>query len=103
MARRQSERLSLEACREILGDAASSLPDMDLERLRDQMYALASAAIHAFKNVGHDSFGSVATELATSERVDVEERAAILEFDGKLSRNAAERLALAEQFRRTPR
>lgn len=38
-------------------------------------------------------------ELPDDERGDVEERAAILEFDGRISRRRAERKAFTEAFR----
>ena len=44
------------------------------------------------------SFEKALGTVAPEERCDIEERAAILEFDAKLSRDRAERLALAQRI-----
>src|SRR5687767_12738698 len=44
------------------------------------------------------SFEKALADEPESHRIDVEERAAILEFDGKLSRDQAERLALSSHL-----
>ena len=60
------------------------------------MYQLAEAATSAYKRGG--PLWTLAT-IPDTERVEVEERAAIAEFDGNLSRDQAERLALDAYLR----
>jgi hypothetical protein len=109
--------LSFAKCREVLG-AGSSESDADLELLRDQLYALARATVEAFPhqrckndslhalNDARHAFNIKTVEIPTTsfpdalellseeDRYAVKERAAILEFDGGLSRDAAEQAAL---------
>ena len=70
----------------------------DLEALRAQMYVLAGFMIRAA--IREKRFADATAVLDADEREDVEERAAIVEFDGKLSREQAERLALSPYTRR---
>jgi hypothetical protein len=53
--------------------------------------------------VREDRFAKAIPALSEEQRADVEERAAILEFDGRLSRDQAERLALSPYGRRPPK
>jgi hypothetical protein len=103
---------SLARCRAILGsDGPES--DRDLEQLRNQMYGLARVvveaclcqprqkgspcALNAPSRVFDGSSGMAL--LPQEDRYDVEERAAIMEFDGGLARSAAELAALSEYWR----
>ena len=92
--------LSLSRCREVLGSESARLSDAQVTRLRDQLYGLAETAVQLSQVRPAIDFASVATSLTAEVRADVEERAAISEFDGKLSRDQAERLAIACQMRR---
>ena|SRR5687767_881249 len=94
--------LSLERCRKILGENAP-VADVDLARLRRHIYGLAHAVVSL-----------VGTRAATREVVDFDsllrrqsvedqeallERAAILEFEGGLPRDEAERAAMTDHLR----
>ena len=80
--------LSLQQCRELLGSDAK-LNDAELEALRNHFYALAKIAVAM-----HASTVATWERLDESERYTVGERAAILEFEGKLPRVAAEHTAM---------
>lgn len=74
--------LLLQRCREILGPECL-LSDTELQLLRDQLYGLADVIVTSFlKQKSHP------------EREKWEERAAIMEFDGGLTRTEAESMAL---------
>ena len=84
--------LSLERCRKIIG-SGNRLSDEDLASLRDQLYCFAALALEV-----RDSQKKSVWERPDLESLDrdaLEERAAIIEFEGKLSRDEAERNALA--------
>jgi len=84
----------LEECRRLIGNDAIS--DAELEALRDRLYQLAQAAIARYASIGnHDKFARGLSMIPEADQADIEERAAILEFDGRLSRDQAERLALS--------
>ena len=113
--------LSVEKCREILGcDSPES--DADLELLRNQLYGVARVAVetcprqrlgngppHAPDAARQAIEGAARVEapskptgfpdalamLPADDRYDVEERTAIMEFDGGLDRDAAERAAFS--------
>lgn len=102
--------LSLQRCRAILGHR---LDDADLERVRDQLYAVAAVTVEAFiqgqRSPAPRDVGSLGGEadrrdalalLPPEERVAVEERAALMEFDGGLDRDRAERHAVLRLVRR---
>ena len=120
--------LTLEKCREILGDDCPK-SDAELELLRDQLYGLADVAVEAFveqrkrrkdarpaytggeigaidggNGVGHVQepvrFQDAVALLPEDEGAEVEERAAIHEFEGGLDREAAERAAFSDLWRR---
>ena len=77
--------------------AGCDLDDAALCSLRDQLYALARAAVLAY-----EPYQTAAARLDIAERDDVEERAAILEFDGNVPRLEAETIALAQFSRHRP-
>ena len=70
------------------------MADADVLALRDQLYDLAGVAITMAMRVGKCE-ADVLDFMEADERVDVEERAAMLEFDAKMSRKEATRAALA--------
>ena len=117
--------LPLQRCREIIGSDCT-LSDAALELLRDQFYGLADVATRAFVEtrrgngsqtapeaeirafVGGDGVGHVQEPvgfqgaiqlLPEDERSDLEERAAVHEFEGGLDRDAAERAAFCDYWR----
>jgi len=69
------------------------ISDARLERLIGQLTAVARATCSAYLQRS----GSLTKSggLNADERVEIEERAAILEFDGKLPRGRAKAIALA--------
>jgi hypothetical protein len=94
--------LSLLKCRELLGVEGLRLTDSQVERVRDEMQALASAAVTRLETEGgvqrvcpHVVWGLVPADC----RESLEERAAIFEYDGGVSRDVAERAAFAQLLR----
>ena len=79
------ERLPLEECRRLLGPAAPAA-DEAVAALRDQLYDLATTCLVAWSARNEPDDNSDA-------RYEFEERAAILQFDAKLPRSGAERIA----------
>lgn len=114
--------LTLERCRQIWGDDCP-LSNSDLERLRDQLYGLAGVTVEACLRqrrgngsqnapdgalqaiegaAGHTlpaGFPDAVGMLSEDERYEFEERAAIMEHDGGLDRDAAELAALSAFWR----
>lgn len=84
-------------CRWILGGECP-LSDCEIERLRDQLYQLARTAVDLSQMPLSEPERLIA-QLPDDERADVEERAAIVEFDGGVGRRLAERRALTASFR----
>jgi hypothetical protein len=90
------EFLSLPACRRLLGKAGEGVPDNELERLRDQLYGVARCAVEVFEPSTTDTGEATALDcLPAVSREEVEERAAILQFDAKLPRDLASRAAVS--------
>lgn len=92
--------LSLTDCREILGADSANISDAEMEALREQLYYLATVAIISLQaNRGSSSsFSNLRPSLnqcCANTCMELEERAAVMEFDGKLSRDEAERAAIA--------
>ena len=85
--------LSLQQCRELLGSDLR-LDDTQLEALRNQLYDLAKVCVASL--IACPQLTEHLDGMGEDELADVHERAAILEFDGKLPRAAAERLAMAQ-------
>ena len=85
-----TEELSLAKCRESLGPVASGLSDDEMLRLRAVFYALAESVVPAFQTE-HAALATVERE----DRYDVEERAAILQFDAGATRGRATTTAVA--------
>lgn len=88
---RGSDRLPVSECRSLLAAEAVELSDGQVQAVRDQLYALCSTIGRAYREIAR----STSQTLTADERDSAEERAAILEFDAKLSRATAERVALA--------
>ena len=81
---RGGEKLSLEQCRNELGSVCR-LSDSDILRLRDQLYNVAQVIVTLLPD--------------PSARESIEERAAIMEFDDGLSREAAIQGAVIRNIR----
>ncbi len=84
--------LSLERCRKVLG-SDTKLSDEDLATLRDQFYCLASLALERRDQQKKSALER--TDRVLVDRDALEERAAIIEFEGNVSRSEAERNAVA--------
>jgi hypothetical protein len=92
--------LSLTNCREILGADSANISDAEMEAIRDQLYYLASVTVNTLQsNRGRsNAFSNLRLSLnqCLADRcIEVEEIAAVMEFDGRLSRDEAERAAIA--------
>jgi len=78
------------------------MSDNQVQQIRDQLYTVARVVL-ATQGAGERSFSEAIAALPGNQRVEAEERAAILEFDGKLTRDQAERLAISKYLRLPPR
>jgi hypothetical protein len=86
--------ISLTMARQLLGSSCD-LSDVQIEQLRSGMYAIAESVVDAFaRDYAGDRAQTALAKVPCSDRDSVEERAAILEFDAKLPRDTATRLAL---------
>lgn len=103
--------LPLQRCREVLGDGFCG-SDEQLELLREQLYAIAGAVTALFaRRPGAPGaevrqpggFQEAVALLSWDERIDLEERAAIYQFDGGQPRDVAERTAFTDYCRRNKR
>ena len=90
--------LSIERCRGLLGAVGGRLSDSEIEQLRDQLRELASLVVEMYSTT-HRGVTASLQMMRAEERVEVEERAAILEFEGKLPRVEAERRAFPSPLR----
>lgn len=86
--------LSLQNCRKLLTGECEEVGDSELMLVRDQLYDLARLTLEQFVN-RRASFNSVLESFGQSEKEVIEERAAIMEFEGNLEREAAERIAIS--------
>ena len=75
--------------------------DFDFKKF-EQKHLLDKATLGALATLGDGiiDFAKYCYQLSEDDRILVEERASIIEFDGGLSRNDAERLAIAEMLQR---
>ena len=87
-------QLSLKGCREILGSDVE-LSDAELTALRGELYAFADAILRIHASEIAVPCDDVLSALSPEDRADFEERAAIVEIEGKLPRVHAERFAAA--------
>jgi hypothetical protein len=89
--------LSVGKIRELLGESARTAEDCEVEALRAQLYELAQHIVDAApRGAARDRAARVESwRLTPPDRLaEVHERAAIMEFDGGLSRDEAERRAM---------
>lgn len=85
--------LSLERCRELLSGV--ELPDAAIEGTRDSLTALAEIMLDEF--MARKSVNTLGPDdVPQALREEFEERAAIREFEGGMSRDSAERAAFAD-------
>jgi hypothetical protein len=90
--KRSQDRLSIDSCQRLLGPIGRQMADGELERLRDELYALARVTLTAYAQSSPDARRAQA--VTADDRFSLDERAAILQFDGKLSRDTSDRLAV---------
>ena len=91
--------LSVARCRDLLLNEARDWSDARVEALQDELYALALILLEGLprSDVAEASPIEAALRLVPAEQqTDLEERAAILEFDARLPRDEAERAAVAD-------
>ena len=89
--------LSVRRCRDILGTAVGE-SDLAIEQLRDQFYAIARSWLDGGAKDFRSS-SAVLASLSEEDRAEVEERAAVMELDGSLTRPEAEQAAVAAFIR----
>ncbi|HSS21660.1 MAG TPA: hypothetical protein VLL54_16425 [Pyrinomonadaceae bacterium] len=103
--------LSLRRCRDLIDPSARIQTDDELAVIREQLYSLAALLIDSrTMTQGEPRLGLLKGDNASAlgskhdnalrwfradERDEIEERAAILEFDAKTTRDEAERAAIA--------
>lgn len=88
--------ISLERCHKVLGPK-NRLSDENLATLRDQLYCFAELLLEVRDRQKTSYSELFAFEQAANSPEDLEalrERAAIIEFEGNLSRDEAERMAI---------
>ncbi len=71
------------------------MSDSELERLRDEMYAIARVLCGTYRSLLVQPFDVAIDAIDPGEREAVTERAAILEFEARMPRKHAEHLVLA--------
>src|SRR5262245_5078699 len=95
--------LATSRVRELLGATAKDLSDAELTELARGMYVLARHALGEYRRGHRIPASQEASALAAVpelEREAIEERAAVLEFDAKMPRDTATRLALHDYAKR---
>jgi hypothetical protein len=90
--------VSIDRCRKVLGTKLSG-SDQNLAMLREQFYSLADLFLDVRADQKNRSqIGNDLLERAANSKEELEilhERAAIIEFDGDVSRDEAERMAIS--------
>src|ERR1051326_9524697 len=87
--------ISLERCRKILGPN-NPVSDENLAALREQLYSFAELALDIRDRTSDLPVASAFEQIASSREDPnvLRERAAIIEFDGNVSRDEAEPMAV---------
>lgn len=86
--------LTVAQCRTLLPMGGEGLTDLEVERLRSGFSVVAGLVLDGVKRGRDTTPAEEAFEMVpTDQREDVLERAAIMEFDGGLPRDHAERAA----------
>ena len=86
--------LSTKQARQLLGARSQDLPDREMERLCSDLAELARIALTTPRSPSNATFSGLRKQLPHAASEAIEERAAIMEFDGDLDRDTAERAAL---------
>lgn len=94
--------LSLSKCRSILGKEAEGKTDAEIIELLDSLYAIAHITFNVFeegkKRDAHSptakGFSKAMTLILEKDRIVVDERASIIEFEANLDRDEAEHRAV---------
>jgi len=89
----ERDRLSLRCVRELLGPEAPELDDQ-LLKIRDALYDIVEVWVERAISVGTMSSIESSKPTDAEHLIEIEERAAILQFDGGLSQAESERVAL---------
>ena len=91
--------LSLHRCRQILGSKSADSDDA-IKQVREALYTLAHIAVDVYakppKNIPVPDFEAALGQVLPDARDDIEELAAIREYDGGFDRDLAERYALGD-------
>ena len=91
--------LSLHHCRHILGSKAADSDD-SIRQVREALYTLAHIAVDVYakppKSMLVPDFEAALGQVPPDARDDIEELAAIREYDGSCDRDLAERYALGD-------
>ncbi len=86
--------LTVAHCRTLLPGAGEGLTDSEVERLRDGFAVVAELALVGVRRGAETTPAEEAFNMVPKEqREDILERASIMEFDGGLPRDRAERAA----------
>lgn len=93
-------RLSVDRCRELLGDAGVGLSDDRVVEIREHLYTLAAVLTRSRATGLQLPYDAAVQAMSRERRTEVEERAGILQFEGGLPPDQAERLALGERVSR---
>jgi hypothetical protein len=102
--------LTLKKCRDILGPSCS-LSDSELEQYRDCLYALADIASKTYPKSRSTratalpsppkvvTFETMLNLLSEAEREEAKERVSIMEVEGEISREEAEKMILSKYLK----
>lgn len=99
-APKPDNRIPVKQCRALLGGEAQDLSDGALLELRDALYAVAESLSQAAQRASCTSLMLTSAEQAAPglNWEAVRERAAIMEFEGEVPRDVAERLAICDHL-----
>lgn len=103
-APKPDDRIPLEHCRALLGEEGQDLGDGSLRELRDALYAVAETLLQVGQGASSTSLMFTSAEQAAPglNWEAVEERAAIMEFEGAVPRDMAERIAICDHLAKEP-
>jgi hypothetical protein len=91
-----SGHLDVHECRRLLGPAADAMDEGALERVRDALYELAWTVCALYvADADRATEEAALAHFAADDREALEERAAMLQFDAKMSRANATRSAIS--------
>jgi len=101
-APKPDERIPLDRCRALLGEEGQDFNDRALRELRDALYAVAETLPDVGQRASSTSlmFTSAEQTAPALNWEAVEERAAIVEFEGEVPRDVAQRMAICDHLAR---